>query len=198
MLNVENLTRLTIGPVSLAVADGECVAITGPSGTGKSVLLRAIVDLDPNDGTARTASTDRAAVPAPLWRRRVAMLPAESGWWQDSVAAHFRTPDKIRPLLQEVNLSPEALDWEVARLSTGERHRLALLRALENDPEALLLDEPTAALDEKTALMVEALLQARLAAGLSILIVTHDPAQARRFAHRTLHLENGTLRQVAP
>ena len=198
MLNVENLTRLTIGPVSLAVADGECVAVTGPSGTGKSVLLRAIVDLDPNEGVARTATTDRAAVPAPRWRRRVAMLPAESGWWQDAVAPHFRDPAKTRPLLASINLSPDALDWEVARLSTGERHRLALLRALENDPEVLLLDEPTAALDEKTTLMVEDLLKQRLANGLSILIVTHDPAQAERLADRILHLENGTLTQVAP
>lgn len=198
MLQVTNLTRLLIGPISFAISDGECVAITGPSGTGKSVLLRAIADLDPNDGFVQTSDLERSNTPAPRWRKHVAMLPAESGWWHERVASHFHNPALAREKLPSVGLSKDAMDWEVARLSTGEKHRLALLRCLEADPKVLLLDEPTAALDHDTTLQIESLLKRLLASGTSILIVTHDVAQAGRMADRILHLENGTLHEVAP
>jgi len=197
MLKVKSLTRLMIGPVSFYVGDGECVAVTGPSGTGKSVLLRAIVDLDPNEGTVQAGDMTRADVPAPDWRKTVAMLPAESGWWLDHVAPHFQAPDKIRKQLPLVALPETAMGWEVARLSTGEKHRLALLRCLEAGPKVLLLDEPTAALDHDTTLKIETLLKQQLDQGTAILIVTHDATQAKRLAHRILRLENGQLERVA-
>jgi len=198
MLHVTNLTRLMIGPINLTIRDGECVALTGPSGTGKSVLLRAIADLDPNSGVVKTNDMQRETVSAPQWRKQVAMLPAESGWWQENVAAHFQTPDITRHHLPEVGLPIEAMGWEVARLSTGEKHRLALLRCLEANPQVLLLDEPTAALDQDTTLLIEALLKRQLASGTSILLVTHDTAQAKRMALRILHLEAGSLTEVTP
>lgn len=197
MLDVKALTRLTIGPIDLSVADGECVAITGPSGAGKSVLLRAIVDLDPNKGQVSAGDISRENIAAPEWRTHVAMLPAESGWWDDNVGAHFKNPNDINEQLASVGLAEAAMEWEVARLSSGERHRLALLRCLENAPKVLLLDEPTAALDHDTTLLVEALLRREMARGTSILIVTHDTAQAARLADRRLHLEDGQLNEVA-
>lgn len=193
MLRIRALTRLSMGPFDFEVADGVCLAITGPSGAGKSVLLRAIADLDPNDGFACTAHLERESVPAPKWRSAVALLPAESGWWADDVAAHFRDPKAIVPLLELVGLDPAAIGWQVARLSTGERHRLALLRALEQGPEVLLLDEPTTMLDSGTTRLVEALLKARMACGLSIVMVTHDPGQPERIAERVMWLKNGRL-----
>jgi len=185
-----------IGPVDLTLSDGECVAITGPSGAGKSVLLRAIVDLDPNDGAVLAGDMARTDVPATVWRKRVAMLPAETGWWFDHVAPHFQDPDNMQQRLPTVGLPEAAMAWEIARLSTGEKHRLALLRCLEAKPAVLLLDEPTAALDHDTTLLIEALLKLQLASGTSILIVTHDSAQAKRLADRVLHLEDGQLREV--
>lgn len=196
MLQVTDLKRLMIGPVSFDLADGECVAITGPSGAGKSVLLRAIVDLDPNDAAVRCGNLERAKTDAAQWRKQVAMLPAESGWWQERVGTHFQNPDAMQQQLPKVGLPIGAMGWEVARLSTGEKHRLALLRCLEAGPKVLLLDEPTAALDHDTTLKIEILLKQLLAEGTSILIVTHDDAQAERIANRTLHLEGGTLREV--
>jgi len=196
MLKVTNLTRLTIGPISFAVSDGECVAITGPSGTGKSVLLRAIADLDPNEGSVQTRELDRSTTSGPQWRKHVAMLPAESGWWHESVASHFQNPALASERLPSVGLPKDAMGWEVARLSTGEKHRLALLRCLEANPKVLLLDEPTAALDHDTTMRIESLLKHQLASGTTILIVTHDAAQAARMADRILHLENGTLHEV--
>lgn len=196
MLHVSNLSRLMIGPVNFTVNDGECVAITGPSGSGKSVLLRAIADLDPNDGSVQTTDLERSKTDAPQWRKHVAMLPAESGWWQERVASHFQHPDRMSEKLPTVGLPKDAMGWEVARLSTGEKHRLALLRCLETAPKVLLLDEPTAALDHATTLQIESLLKQQLANGTSVLIVTHDATQAKRIADRILHLENGTLHEV--
>ena len=197
MLHVINLKRLMIGPVSFEVSGGECVAITGPSGAGKSVLLRSIVDLDPNSGEVTAQGVQRSKTAAPHWRKQVAMLPAESGWWAEQVGAHFQDVEGVKILLPKVGLHRDAMGWDVARLSTGEKHRLALLRCLEANPKVLLLDEPTAALDHDTTLKVEALLGELLADGTSILIVTHDPAQAKRLADRVMHLEDGTLREVA-
>lgn len=193
MLRVEGLTRLALGPFDFEVADGACLAITGPSGAGKSVLLRAIGDLDPNAGQVFTGALDRAAVCGPAWRQAVALLPAESGWWGAQVAEHFADAGAIGDLLPEVGLSREAITWQVARLSTGERHRLALLRALEQRPEVLLLDEPTTMLDAAATRLVETLLKARMAQGLSIVMVTHDAAQPGRIADRVMRLEGGRL-----
>lgn len=197
MLHVTDMKRLMIGPVSFDLADGECVAITGPSGAGKSVLLRAIADLDPNDGAVLAGDLQRSKTDAPQWRKQVAMLPAESGWWHERVGSHFQNPEATGAQLPKVGLPKDAMGWEVARLSTGEKHRLALLRCLEANPGVLLLDEPTAALDHDTTLMIEALLEELLADGTSILIVTHDEAQAKRIATRRLHLADGRLREAA-
>lgn len=197
MLTVKDLTRLTIGPLSFSVDSGECVAITGPSGSGKSVLLRAIVDLDPNSGQVSTGEMVRETTPAPEWRKHVSLLPAESGWWGEIVGAHFQNPEKTAEKLPEIGLDEAAMTWEIARLSSGEKHRLALLRCLENTPQVLLLDEPTAALDHETTLLIEALLKRELDQGVSILIVTHDMAQAQRMAGRNLQLQGRVLCEVS-
>ena len=81
----------------------------------------------------------------------------------------------------------------VARLSTGEKQRLALIRAFVLSPPVLLLDEPTGPLDPASVERVEALLRERLAAGLILLMVTHDPAQAGRLGARHLRMEEGRL-----
>ena len=196
MLQVDGLTRLALGPFDFEVADGACLAFTGPSGAGKSLLLRAIADLDVNEGRVKTGALDRAAVSGPEWRRAVALLPAESGWWGAEVAEHFVDAGAIGDLLEQVGLDREAINWQVARLSTGERHRLALVRALEQGPEVLLLDEPTTMLDAAATTLVEDLLRARMAQGLSIVMVTHDAEQPGRIADQVMRLEGGRLKSA--
>ena len=197
MLRVESLLRDGLGPISLSVGDGECLAVTGPSGAGKSLLLRAIADLDPNDGAVFANVGERARMPAPAWRRAVAYVPAEPGWWGDLARDHF-DPPLPAALVQAMGLGREVFDAPVARLSTGERQRLALARCLAREPEVLLLDEPTAALDERNKLEVEAVLKIRLHAGASLVLVTHDPAQAARLATRSVTLGAGRIEPAPP
>lgn len=121
------------------------------------------------------------------------MLPADTGWWLDKVGEHFVKPIGIAEHLPDIGLSPAAINWDVSRLSSGERHRLGLLRCLEKLPEVLLLDEPTAALDADTTLLVETLLRDLMAEGITILLVTHDPDQPARLGCKTMQIENGQV-----
>lgn len=197
MLETQALHRLGVGPIDLTVEAGTCVSLEGASGSGKSVLLRMIADLDPHDGDALLDGQACSRMPAPAWRRMVTYVPAESGWWDDRVDAHFASGTDFRTMLPAVGIAPAAATWLVARLSTGERQRLSLLRALSTKNRVLLLDEPTSGLDEESVGLVEALLCARLAEGTAILMVTHDRDQAARMASKHLALQDGAIRAVA-
>lgn len=147
MLKIVDLATNLFGPISISIEAGECIAILGPSGSGKSLFLRAVVDLDLNNGQVSLGGDRREGMPANLWGRLVGLVPAESGWWSERVADHFTPSNDLTAMLTSIGL-PDALDWQVSRLSSGERHRLAIVHALCLSPKALLLDEPTAALDE--------------------------------------------------
>lgn len=192
MLQVANLATNHIGPVSFELPTGSCTALMGASGSGKSLLLRAIVDLDPNTGDVSADDQWRSSMSARLWRRIVAYVPAESGWWSDRVGDHLLSGAQTDRLLDSIGL-PDALTWEVARLSTGERQRLAIARALIQSPKVLLLDEPTASLDADATERIEALIQQCCQSDKTVLVVTHDPDQALRLAQRTLSIVDGKV-----
>jgi putative ABC transport system ATP-binding protein len=185
MLTVSGLKRLHIS-VSFDLQDGECVALQGPSGVGKTLLLRSIADLDPNEGTVKLDGTLREAMPAPDWRKRVTYLAAEPGWWSDIVQEHFSGWDEALPLVTRLGLPHSCGPWPIQRLSTGERQRLGLVRALMLRSRVLLLDEPTSALDSTSAAAVESLIAERASNGTSVVWSTHDDAQARRVGSRVL------------
>jgi ABC-type iron transport system FetAB ATPase subunit len=172
------------GPFELRLGSGECAAVTGPSGSGKSLFLRMIADLDPNEGEVELAGRPRAAFSGPEWRRRVVYVPAEAGWWAPTVAEHLPRDgqERARDLAGRLGLDAGLLEAEVARLSTGERQRLALIRALLLAPEVLLLDEPTSALDEESVRRFEAVVRDLLKQGRAVVMVTHDRALAGRLA----------------
>jgi ABC-type lipoprotein export system ATPase subunit len=111
------------------------------------------------------------------------------------VADHFAKGDRpaARSLAQALNLEPALFDGNVARLSTGERQRLALVRALVLPSSVLLLDEPTGPLDPESVERVEAVLKARAAAGAALILVTHDPRQAERLCARRYLMVNRRL-----
>ena len=196
-LDIEGLARPGLEPVTLAVEAGSCIAVSGPSGSGKSLFLRALADLDPNEGEVRLDGKARSALPAPDWRRQVVYVATDSGWWADTVAQHFHDWAALTAKAEALGLPAEAGDWPVERLSTGERQRLSLLRALEAEPAVLLLDEPTSGLDPRATEAVEALIKAHRADGGTIVMATHDAAQAERLADARLCVEAGRIRPLA-
>jgi ABC-type iron transport system FetAB ATPase subunit len=192
-LFVEGLRNNLGGPFTFSVGAGQCLAITGASGSGKTVLLRMIADLDAHEGTVSLAGIDRASVPAPAWRRVASLVPARSGWWADTVSEHFpSTHEREWRALADELLVPDILfQRNIEEASTGERQRLALIRVLMGKPRLLMLDEPTASLDPVSTQAVEALIAQRLAAGTTVIWVTHDAAQAERVGDMTLHMYAG-------
>lgn len=190
MLTVNALKRLHV-LVSFELADGECIALQGPSGVGKSLLLRAIADLDPSEGSVELDGMPREAMPAPAWRKQVTYVAAESGWWSDTVQEHFTAWDQAVVLAKQLGLPSSCGAWPIRRLSTGEKQRLGLVRALLLHSRVLLLDEPTSALDAASTASVEAIVAARVSAGTSVVWSTHNSAQARRVGSRLFMMANG-------
>ncbi len=191
-LRVVKLCTPLFGPVSLTVAPGECVCISGPSGAGKTLLLRAIADLDEHEGQVFLDGVECRQLTGPEWRRRVSLLPAESEWWHERVGTHFNSVE--HEALAALGFETRVLDRKVSRLSTGERQRLALLRLLVQQPQALLLDEPTASLDAKNVRRVEDMIASyRKVHRVPVLWVSHDPRQIKRVADRHLRLTDGKL-----
>ena len=187
LLVARGLRSRLAGPFDLDLQTGTCLAITGPSGSGKSLLLRMVADLDPHDGEAWLSGTARTSIAAPRWRTKVTLAAAEPGWWHDRVGPHFTGP----PDLARLGLPDSILGREVSACSTGERSRLGLLRALAGQPEVLLADEPTGPLDPAASEAVESLLSERLHAGLALILVTHDHDQALRLATQHRRMDGG-------
>jgi ABC-type iron transport system FetAB ATPase subunit len=200
VLRVEHLRAGTLPPLTFEVAAGECLAVEGPSGAGKTLLLRAIADLDPAAGQVFLNGAERSEMPAPLWRRSVRYCAAEPAWWSDTPRDAFAAAPaaRVKRLLHSLGLDPAVLDRSVAALSTGERQRLALARALLDEPQVLLLDEPTAALDPQAAALVEELIRFQTLAGRCVLLVSHDRGQIEHLAHARLLLSKEPLAVSAP
>jgi len=194
LLQIKNLRRLAIGPLSLDVDSGDCLCISGPSGCGKSQLLRAIADLDPHEGEVLLEGVDANAIAANEWRARVALLPPESCWWLPHAIDHFR--DGLPIALEHIGLSTPILDQPVSRLSSGERQRLALMRLLSNRPRVLLLDEPTANLDPENTRRIETVItEYRRSHDAAVIWVSHDSEQVKRVANRYYAVVDGHLQQ---
>jgi phosphate-transporting ATPase len=196
MLELLGICALHLQATDLVIPDGQCVAVMGESGSGKSVLLRSIADLDLHDGDAAVDGQRCSQMPATHWRQQVVYVPAESGWWADRVADHFPTDLDLAAQLPRLGLKPALADAPVARLSTGERQRLALLRAWRPGVKALLLDEPTSGLDATSTQAVEQWLREIMQTGTSILMVTHNPEQARRLARHRYLMCDGRLQET--
>ncbi len=182
--------------LSFQLKRGEALALQAPSGTGKTALLRLLAWLDPLQGGSVTFDgRSPTEWGVPQYRRRVTYVsqspPRLAGTprvsWDflaNTREGSARAPTPLESLLPELGLDLSTLDQRWSSVSAGEAQRLCLALALALGPEVLLLDEPTASLDEDSTALVEATLQGRCA-----LWVTHDRAQAERVAPRVLSLD---------
>jgi len=198
-----------IADATFDVFRGEMLAIVGPSGAGKTSLLRLLNRLDePTSGTVYLEGMDyRQVVPREL-RRKLGMVTQRPYLFPGTVEENLRfgplqrgesvSSEALAGLLERVGLSGYA-GRNVATLSGGEAQRVSLARTLANSPLLLLLDEPTSALDESSKSEVEALIREIVQEqGLTCIIVTHDTAQARRLAGRALLVEAGRIVRIGP
>lgn len=193
-LRIERLQRPGVNATGIVVEPGGCTAVHGTSGSGKTLLLRAIADLDEAEGEVWLDEQARSGMSGPQWRQRVGYVAAESYWWARLVREHAR--DWQADKLEALGFESGVLDWEVQRLSSGERQRLAIARTLAGSPSALLLDEPTANLDQKNTARVERLIAAwRQQTGGCVIWVSHDPVQRSRISNAQLEIRDGNLEQ---
>ena len=198
-LKLEDMSVGELESASLSVSTGEIVCISGSSGSGKSRLLRAVADLEPHDGECLLGDVRQSETPAHRWRAQVMMVPAESQWWCETVGEHFDADagDDPGEALEALDMPKEAKAWSIDRLSSGEKQRLALIRALLREPRALLLDEPTANLDAETIRRVELwLLEIIERRKLPTLWVAHDAEQIQRVSNRHFRVHHGRLQEA--
>lgn len=192
MLELNAVQTDIISAEHLAAASGERVLLSGPSGAGKSYFLRILADLVPWHGSIRLNGQPASSLSGPQWRQQVMLVPSASHWWQPLVEDHFIHPSDAP--VEALGLDRSTLKKDPQYLSSGERQRLALLRALDRSPAVLLLDEPSANLDPERTGQMEALLNEWCQTTPGLLIMTsHDPAQRTRMADRLWQIRSGQV-----
>ena len=193
--------RPVLRGVSLAIPAGRVTALLGPSGAGKSTVLRCAVRLEePEAGTVTVEGSDVRGLDPCVLRRRVGLVAQTPVMLPGSVrdnlayAAEDVPEEGLRDALARAGLDAAFLDRQAAELSGGERARVAVARALVREPAALLLDEPTAALDPARAAGLEELVRTLASGGgLAVGLTTHDVALARRVANAAYLLSDGLV-----
>ena len=198
-LSLHQLSFLNNGPYSFSLRPGECLGLNGPSGVGKTQLFRAVSDLIPSLGDIVFKGKNKDSVSAVEWRSQVTMVPTDSVWWYDEISSHFSSPKEkafLDNMCINVGLPKEIVNWQVNRLSTGEKQRLSLIRTLQIKPAILLLDEPTSGLDAVNTQLVETLLlELCQSENLSLMWVSHDAAQLERVSDRILFMDKTGIRE---
>lgn len=212
MIQVENLTyvypgatRPAVSDVSFAVSPGEIFGLLGPSGAGKSTTQRVLTRLNRRfTGTVEVLSRPLEGWDHSLYRRIGVGFEVPNHYLRltsrenlELFASLFRQPADVVPeLLARVGLG-DAAEERVAEYSKGMKMRLGFVRALLNDPDVLLFDEPTAGLDPVNAAILKDLIRAERSRGKTILLTTHNMADVEELCDRVGFLVDGAMKVVA-
>jgi ABC-type polar amino acid transport system ATPase subunit len=212
-LEVARGGRVLVSDVNLGTRPGDLIALRGPSGAGKTSILRAIAALDPfQRGTIEIGDVRLDAERTPdratlhRLRRHVGLvfqfhclfehMSALQNVWLAPVHVYgmpqHRAEQVARDLLKQLGVDARADAWP-SELSGGEAQRVAIARALAVDPPVLLMDEPMASLDPSRRAELGALLQRLTSSGRTLIVTTHDELFARQFATRVLEIEGGKV-----
>jgi putative ABC transport system ATP-binding protein len=196
-------TRCIVENATFAVGEGELLVLLGRSGSGKSTLLRLLNRFtEPLAGTVRYRGKPLVEWDPLLLRQRVALVLQTPVVFEGTVRENLLARPDAQPAseealgraLTEVDLDSSLLDLPAADLSVGEQQRVCIARALFGQPDVLLLDEPTAALDPHTASRIADLVRAlRASRNLTTVVVTHDPGLVRRLDGRVALLVDRTI-----
>jgi putative ABC transport system ATP-binding protein len=190
-------------PLNLQLNSGQSIALLGPSGSGKTTLLRAAAGLiDPIEGQILLQSSPPSNIGWPEFRRRVILVDQQPVLLDTTLEENLARPftyqsagskqfdrDEAVHLLEQLGIESNKLDQNALSLSVGEQQRACLVRAIQLQPQVLLMDEPTSALDEARVSAVEGFLRKHTEEnGQAMLIVTHSSDQANRLCTSTLQL----------
>jgi putative ABC transport system ATP-binding protein len=192
--------RLVLDDVTASFERGVVTGIVGPSGAGKTSLLRCLNRLEePESGEVLLEGRDVRDLEPTVLRRRVGMIFQTPVLFEGGVEANLRygagdvERSKLKDALGAASLDESFLERSSTALSVGQAQRVCIARALVRGPEVLLMDEPTSALDKDAATRIEKLIAELVTRDLTVVLVTHNLAQARRVATSGLLLVEGRV-----
>lgn len=193
--------------ICVGFSAGDYVSVVGPSGSGKSTFLKLCCHLiSPTEGRVLINGNDMLQENPVELRKKAGYCFQTPTLFGDTVQENIAFPygirgqktdgERVRALFARFRMEESYLKQEVKTLSGGEKQRIALIRTLLFEPEILLLDEVTSALDaENTAIVENAILELNRE-GTTVLWVTHNDAQSRKYANKLLTIENGQIKSL--
>lgn len=212
ILKIENL-NLEIGTVkilkdiSFTVQKKEIIALLGPSGSGKSSLLKSINMLNtPSCGQIKYHNNDIQEISPMALRKKIGYVLQKPTLFGNDVRENLKYPCELHQkvfdinlvefYLKKVNLKPDILEKKPNELSGGEQQRISLVRTLLLEPEIILLDEVTSALDEDNTLLIEELIKYENENNeLTVIFISHNNEQAKRLAQKVIYMEEGVIKE---
>ncbi|MVB12777.1 putative iron export ATP-binding protein FetA [Caprobacter fermentans] len=193
--------------LSLEIFPGDYISVVGPSGSGKSTFLKLCCHLiSPTEGSILINGADVMKLDPAELRKKIGYCFQTPVLFGRTVEDNLSYPYRIRnrkmdggrvnKLFSLFQMDPDYLKHEIVNLSGGEKQRIALIRSLLFQPEVLLLDEATSALDPENTLIVERVIRTLNQDGVTVLWITHNPEQSRKYAGRLLAIENGEIKSM--
>jgi putative ABC transport system ATP-binding protein len=199
-VSLERAGRRVLGGISASFQRHAVSAIVGPSGAGKTSLLRCLNRLEePTNGSVLLDSSDITEIDPTELRKRVGMIFQTPALFEGGVRGNLAygltdvSDDELRGALASAGLDDEFVERDSSALSVGQAQRVCIARALVRKPEILLMDEPTSALDRDAAARIEQLVTSLNEGGLTVVLVTHNLDQALRLAHHAILVVDGRV-----